>query len=54
LTVAIRFQKRSSITGRSQVGVETADISRAANAVLKVVEAGIAIGSQVARRVGQF
>ena len=36
------------------MGEETADLSRAANAVVKVAEAGVAIGPQDAGRLGQF
>jgi hypothetical protein len=41
---------RSSVGGAE----ETVDPSRAANAVVKVVQAGVAIGSRDAIRIGQF
>jgi hypothetical protein len=41
---------RSSVRGAE----ETADLSRAATAVVKVVQARVAIGAQDAVRIGQF
>jgi hypothetical protein len=47
---------KAIVNYRSNVGgaEETPDLSRAANAVVKVVQAGVAIGSQDAMRIGQF